>query len=146
MSNNAEIHLPLHAEELKKILPQSFPFLMIDRVVEASVEKVVAVKNVTISEHYFKGHFATYPVMPGVLILESMAQTGLVLYWMSFRCEKNLLLTGAKVRFHKSVIPGDTLKLVATPVKILATMGIVHVQAYVDEHCVAETDFDFKCT
>ncbi|NQU19327.1 3-hydroxyacyl-[acyl-carrier-protein] dehydratase FabZ, partial [bacterium] len=70
----------LEIEDIKKILPQRHPFLMIDRVIEASSKKVVAIKNVSINEEYFKGHFPDKPVMPGALIIEAMAQAGIVLY------------------------------------------------------------------
>ena len=132
--------LPLGIEEIKKIIPQRFPFLMIDRVLEASADKVVAIKNVSANEHFFVGHFPDQKVMPGVLITEAMAQTGLILYRVKFDNDKTLFLMSVKVRFYKSVFPGDQLKIEAKPVKFLSKMGIFKAVAYVSKEKVAEAE------
>lgn len=132
--------LPLGIEEIKKIIPQRFPFLMIDRVLEASPEKVVAIKNVSANEHFFVGHFPEQKVMPGVLITEAMAQTGLILYKVKFDNDKTLFLISVKARFYKPVFPGDQLKIEAKPVKFLSKMGIFKATTYVGKEKVAEAE------
>jgi len=133
----------LNIEDIKKIIPQRFPFLMIDRVIEASPEKVVALKNVSVNEHFFQGHFPDEKVMPGVLITEAMAQTGIVLYRQKFDTNKTLFLVSVKARFYKSVCPGDQLSIEATPVKFLSKMGIFKAVATVGNDKVAEAEIAF---
>ena len=77
----------LEIQDLKRILPQRYPFLMIDRVIESGTEKVVAIKNVTANENYFQGHFPDEKVMPGVLIIEAMAQTGIILVYNKIKAK-----------------------------------------------------------
>ena len=133
----------LNIEDIKKIIPQRFPFLMIDRVIEASPEKVVALKNVSVNEHFFQGHFPDEKVMPGVLITESMAQTGIVLYRQKFDTNKTLFLVSVKARFYKPVCPGDQLSIEATPVKFLSKMGIFKATCTVAGEKVAEAEIAF---
>ena len=104
----------LNKEEIKEIIPQREPFLMIDEVEEYTPgESAVAYKNVSEDEYYFKGHFPGNPIMPGVLIVESLAQTGAVaILSMEENKGKNALFGGIdKLRFKKQVVPGDRLKL-----------------------------------
>jgi 3-hydroxyacyl-[acyl-carrier-protein] dehydratase len=133
----------LEIEDLKRILPQRYPFLMIDRVIESSAEKVVAIKNVSINEEYFKGHFPGEPVMPGALIIESMAQTAIVLYREKFKNDKLLYLGKVKAKFIKPVKPGDQLILEATPKKMLEKMGFIDVVATVNKEKVAEMEMGY---
>jgi 3-hydroxyacyl-[acyl-carrier-protein] dehydratase len=130
-------------EDIKKLIPQRFPFLMIDRVIEASPEKVVALKNVSVNEHFFQGHFPDQKVMPGVLITEAMAQTGIVLFRQKHDTEKTLFLVSVKARFFKPVCPGDQLRIEATPVKFLSKMGIFKAVATVGSDKVAEAEIAF---
>jgi len=107
--------MQLDTREIKKIIPHRFPFLLIDKVIECEPNvKLVAVKNVSINEQFFTGHFPSEKVMPGVLIIEAMAQAGCVYFYFSKNLQgKNVIYYLAKVsaRFVRPVIPGDRLRL-----------------------------------
>src|SRR5260221_1069251 len=99
---------------IQDLLPHRYPFLLVDRIVEMEEERIVGIKNVTANEPFFVGHFPEYPVMPGVLIIEAMAQTAgvLVLSYIPERKSKNILLAGVEnARFRKPVRPGDQLRM-----------------------------------
>lgn len=106
---------PLDIVEIMGILPHRYPFLLIDRVVEIERKKrIVALKNVTANEPYFQGHFPDYPIMPGVLMIEAMAQAGGALLLTEFpdRHEKLVLFTGIEsARFRRPVVPGDQARI-----------------------------------
>lgn len=105
----------LDVNQIQQLLPHRYPFLLIDRVIEMTrKERIVALKNVTINEPYFAGHFPGYPIMPGVLIVESMAQAGgaLLLSEVPDRDGKLMFFTGIeRAKFRRPVLPGDTLRL-----------------------------------
>src|SRR3974390_270450 len=105
----------LDIQEIQKILPHRYPFLLIDRVVDMTrKERIVAIKNVTINEPFFQGHFPNLPIMPGVLIIEAIAQAGgaLLLTEVEDRDEKLMVFTGIeKARFRRPVTPGDQLRI-----------------------------------
>lgn len=107
--------MQLDINEIQKFLPHRYPFLLIDRVIEMErLKRIVAIKNVTINEAFFQGHFPGKPVMPGVLILESMAQAGgmLLLQEIPNRDEKLLYLASMDhVKFRRPVVPGDQLRV-----------------------------------
>jgi 3-hydroxyacyl-[acyl-carrier-protein] dehydratase len=109
----AKTTLDIH--EIQRILPHRFPFLLIDRVTHiARRERIVAIKNVTINEPFFAGHFPSLPIMPGVLIVEAIAQAGgaLLLTEVEDRDDKLMVFTGIeKARFRRPVVPGDQLRL-----------------------------------
>lgn len=128
-------------EEIQKILPQRYPFLMIDRVLELEPgKKVVAIKNVTINDEFFSGQFPGKPIMPGVFIIEAMAQAAIIL----FSGQISYYLGSVKVRFLNPVFPGDQLKITVEPIKILSGQSIVSVLAHVDNKEVAEGELSFS--
>ena len=138
--------LDLDKEGIKKIIPQRAPFLMIDEVEEyIPGESAVAYKNVSEDEYYFKGHFPGNPIMPGVLIVESLAQTGAVaILSMEENKGKNALFGGIdKLRFKKQVVPGDRLKLEVKIIKRKVPIGIGEAIATVDGKIAAKGELTF---
>ncbi|MBN1149813.1 3-hydroxyacyl-ACP dehydratase FabZ [candidate division WOR-3 bacterium] len=100
-------------DEIMRLIPHRYPFLLVDRILELSDDRIVGIKNVTINEPFFQGHFPGNPIMPGVLIIESMAQTGgFMLMSRLEKPEKKLLLfLGVdRVKFRRAILPGDTLR------------------------------------
>ena len=132
----------LDIQDIMRILPHRYPFLLIDRVVElVRMQRIVAIKNVTINEPFFAGHFPSLPIMPGVLIVEAVAQAGgaLLLTEIPDREHKLMVFTGIeKARFRRPVVPGDQLRI---EVDVKAWRGdAVRMQgnAFVDDKRVAE--------
>jgi len=130
---------------IQKLLPHRFPFLLIDRVVELDGDKVVALKNVTINEPFFAGHFPGAPIMPGVLIVEAMAQAGGVLAMTALGPDaagKLVYFMGIdKVKFRRPVVPGDQLRLEVTPLRKGASVWKMAGKALVDGQVAAEAEF-----
>ena len=136
----------LNKEEIKNIIPQRDPFLMIDEVEKyVPGESAIAYKNVNEQEWYFKGHFPGNPIMPGVLITESLAQTGAVaILSMNENKGKNALFGGIdKMKFKRKVVPGDRLKLEVKIIKRKGPIGIGEAIATVDEKIVAKGELTF---
>ena len=136
----------LNKEEIKNIIPQREPFLMMDEVEEfIPGESAIAYKNVNEQEWYFKGHFPGNPIMPGVLITESLAQTGAVaILSMNENKGKNALFGGIdKMKFKRKVVPGDRLKLEVKIIKRKGPIGIGEAIATVDEKIVAKGELTF---
>lgn len=136
----------LNKEEIEKIIPQREPFLMIDEVEEyVSGESAIAYKNVNEEEWYFKGHFPGNPIMPGVLITESLAQTGAVaILSMEENKGKNALFGGIdKMKFKKMVVPGDRLRLEVKIIKRKGPIGIGEAVAKVEDKIVAKGELTF---
>ena len=136
----------LDKEGIKNIIPQREPFLMIDEVEEyVPGESATAYKHVNENEYYFKGHFPGNPIMPGVLIVESLAQTGAVaILSMEENKGKNALFGGIdKIRFKKQVVPGDTLKLEVKIIKRKGPIGIGEAIATVDGKVAAKGELTF---
>ena len=134
----------LNKEEIKKIIPQREPFLMIDEVEEyVPGQSCIAYKNVDESEWYFKGHFPGNPIMPGVLITESLAQTVAILS-LEENKGKNALFGGIdKLKFKKMVVPGDRLKLEVKIIKQKGPIGIGEALATVDGKVAAKGELTF---
>ena len=136
----------LNKEEIKEIIPQRDPFLMIDEVEEFIPGKsAVSYKNVNANEWYFKGHFPGNPIMPGVLITESLAQTGAVaILSMEENKGKNALFGGIdKMKFKKMVVPGDRLKLEVKIIKRKGPIGVGEATATVDGKVAAKGELTF---
>ena len=131
----------IEINEILTLLPHAFPFLLVDRVLDYEPEKrIVAIKNVTFNEPFFPGHFPSNPVMPGVLIIEAMAQTAGLLAFKSYPgLRGNVFFIGIdNARFRKPVIPGDQLKLVLQVVKHRREIWVFDGEAFVDDKKVAE--------
>ena len=135
----------MELEHIKKILPHRYPFLLVDRVLEMTEDRIVAVKNISGSEPYFQGHFPDKPVMPGVLMIESLAQAGgiLMLSKSENRGKIAYLVAVNHARFRKMVLPGDRLVLEVTVTKMKSKVGVVECRATVDHEEVCSTEIMF---
>jgi 3-hydroxyacyl-[acyl-carrier-protein] dehydratase len=137
----------LDINEIMQILPHRYPFLLIDRVVElVRMQRIVAIKNVTINEPFFQGHFPTYPIMPGVLMVEAMAQAGgaLLLTEVPDRDDKLVLFTGIDgAKFRAPVVPGDQVRIEVEVLKWRSRGATMRGNAYVDSKLVCEAEI--KC-
>ncbi len=139
----------LNIQDIERIIPHRYPFLLVDRVVEMEPGKrIVAVKNVTANEWFFQGHFPGFPIMPGVLIVEALAQTGAVLLLSdeSARGQIPLFAGIEKCRFRQQVVPGDTLTLELEVVARRGPVGKGRAVARVDDKVAAECELTFALT
>lgn len=127
----------LDINDIKKIIPHRYPFLLVDRIVECDDDtRIVGIKNVTANEPFFQGHFPEFPVMPGVLIVEAMAQVACILALRIEKREgeKSVFFTGIDgVKFRRPVVPGDVLRLELTKVKQRGTLFRFEGSAFVGE-------------
>jgi len=134
----------LQIREIMDRIPHRYPFLLVDRVVELEPgRRVVAIKNVTMNEPYFQGHFPGAPVMPGVLIIEALAQAGAVLLLSDIpdRASKLVYFTGIdEARFRRPVVPGDQLRLTMEVLKLRATTCKMRGTAEVNGELAAEAE------
>lgn len=131
----------LGMQAIREILPHRYPFLLVDRILEMDPERVVGIKNVTANEPQFMGHFPDIPVMPGVLIVEAMAQVAgvLVLSYIPERAQKLVLLASIEeAKFRQQVVPGDQLRIEMTMMQRKAIVAKMKGVATVDGKIVAE--------
>ncbi len=138
--------LPLEAADIMRIIPHRYPFLLIDRVVELEPgQRVVAIKNVTANEPQFTGHFPDRPIMPGVLMVEALAQAGAVavLSLPAYRGKLALFAGIDDCRFRRTVLPGDTLRLEVTIEKLRGVFGRGRAVASVDGEIAVEATISF---
>src|SRR3989338_7423320 len=136
--------MQLDVQQIKKVIPHRFPFLLIDRVTDLRPnKKLTAIKNVSTNEQFFQGHFPGEKIMPGVLIIEAMAQAGCVYFYYSKNLQgKDLVYHLAKIdaRFHHPVVPGDHLRIEVSSVKLLPKTGIIRAEVKVGDKLVAEAE------
>jgi beta-hydroxyacyl-ACP dehydratase FabZ len=136
---------PLDVPAIERVIPHRFPFLMLDRVIELSDDKVVALKNVSANEPYFAGHFPGHPIMPGVLQVEAMAQAGAMMAFnvLASPGENPLVFFMGidKVKFRKPVVPGDQLRIEVEPLRKGGAIWKMAGRALVDGAVVSEAEF-----
>ncbi|MGN6705396.1 MAG: 3-hydroxyacyl-ACP dehydratase FabZ [Rhodanobacter sp.] len=144
---NFEITLPVQVEQIQRLLPHRYPFLLVDRVIEVVPDvSAVALKNVTINEPFFDGHFPGHPVMPGVLIIEAMAQAAGLLTQISRRMKGDAgsplfyLVKVDNARFSAPVVPGDQLRLEVHLKRLVRGMGLFAARTTVDGKEVASCE------
>ncbi len=132
-------------KEIMDIIPHRYPFLLIDKVIKVEENKIIAIKNVTANEQYFQGHFPAEPVMPGVLIIEALAQAGAVslLSKDEFKGKIAYFAGINNAKFRRKVFPGDTLILEVELIKVRGKAGIGYGIAYVEDKKVCEGELTF---
>ena len=141
--------MTLDFEEIKKLIPQRFPFIMIDKVIDIEPGKeATAVKNISGNDIFFLGHFPDKAVMPGAAIIEAMAQTSIVLFATEKRKENDKVplyyFGSVKARFYHPVVPGDQLKIKVVNVKSMPNGAYVSGEAFVDDKKVSEAELVFS--
>ena len=135
----------IQINEIMGMLPHGYPFLLVDRIVELEMgERIVGLKNVTINEHFFQGHFPGQPIMPGVLIVEAMAQTAGILAFKTMPEESRkkavYFMAIDKVRFRRPVHPGDQIRMEMVVSKKRKSVWVFTGKAYVEEQLAAEAE------
>lgn len=140
--------MQLNFEQIKELIPQRFPFIMIDKILEVEAGKeALAIKNVSGNDIFFVGHFPDLAIMPGVAIIEAMAQTAIILFAVEKEkgdSKQIYFLGSVKARFFHPVVPGDQLKIKAVNVKSLSTGAYVSAEAFVDDKKVSEAELVFS--
>lgn len=138
--------MQLDIKEIMKSTPHRYPFLLVDRIIEVDKNKAVGIKNVSINEPFFQGHFPGHPIMPGVLVIEALAQTGCVMALRAPENEGKIIYFAAidKVRFRKPVLPGDQLRLEVELLWTKASLGKMKGTALVDGQVAVEGEFMFS--
>ncbi|HLB52668.1 MAG TPA: 3-hydroxyacyl-ACP dehydratase FabZ [Chlamydiales bacterium] len=135
-----------NARQIEAILPHRYPFLLIDRIIHMDPEagEIIGIKNVTANEPFFQGHFPGIPIMPGVLILEALAQTGgILVHQKGYSNKIAVLLNVANAKFRKPVVPGDQLHLHAKSIHVSANGGKMSTKAMIGDQLAAEAEISF---
>lgn len=136
--------MPMYSTDIMKYLPHRYPFLLIDRIIEIEPgKKIVGIKNVTVNEPFFQGHFPGHPVMPGVLIIEAMAQVGGIFAMITDNIGDDKVTYFAGIdnaRFRKPVVPGDVLRFELILTNCRRGLYCFNGKAYVESTLVAEAD------
>ena len=136
----------LNLKEILEILPHRYPFLLVDRIIHLNLEEnlIIGQKNVTSNEQFFQGHFPGAPIMPGVLILEALAQTGgILVHQKGFNQKIAVLLNVDNAKFRKPVLPGDVLFLHASGLHFSSRGGRIQAKAIVNEQLAVEAEISF---
>ena len=144
MSSSAVAPAQLDFEQIKQIIPQRFPFLMLDRVVDIEPGvRVVGLKNLTGNEWFYQGHFPKRAITPGAMICEAIAQTGIVFFHLNEPDQRDVtyLLGSLKVRFIEPVWPGDQIRIEVTPIKVTTNAAILSAEVRVEDRIVARGEF-----
>lgn len=136
----------LDSKQIAKILPHRFPFLLVDRILDVNLEEefIIGQKNLTINEAFFQGHFPDAPIMPGVLILEALAQVGgILIYMKGYQDKIAVLLTVNNAKFRNPVKPGDTLILKVKGLHLSSKAGRMQATATVNDKVAVEAEIGF---
>lgn len=136
----------MDVQKVMEYLPHRYPILLVDRILESSENRCVGIKNVTMNEPHMQGHYPGHPIMPGVLIVEALAQAGAVILLSEERFLGFVPIIGAidEVKFRKQVVPGDQLRLEVELLKLKGTVGKIKGIASVDGQIAAEMVLTFK--
>ena len=138
--------MELNIEQIQEILPHRYPFLLVDKIVELEPgQRAIGIKNVTMNENYFQGHFPGKPVMPGVLQVEALAQTGAIAVLSLEEYKGKIVYFGGidKLRFKQKVVPGDVLRLDVELIKRRGPIGIAKAVATVDGKVAVQGEITF---
>ena len=143
---NSELPPAMNTKEIELILPHRYPFLLVDRVIRIDLEKseILGIKNVTANEPFFQGHFPGAPIMPGVLLLEALAQTGgILVHQKGYDKKIAVLLNITNAKFRRPVIPGDVLHLHVKGLHISGMGGKIRGKAMVEDQIAVEAELSF---
>lgn len=144
MPSSSPVAQQLDFEQIKQIIPQRFPFMMLDRVTLAEPGvRVVGVKNLTGNEWFYQGHFPKRAVTPGAMLCEAVAQAGIVFFHLSrpVRGDVTYLLGSIKMRFLEPAWPGDQLEIEVTPIKVTSTAGVLAGEVRINGRVIAKGEF-----
>jgi 3-hydroxyacyl-[acyl-carrier-protein] dehydratase len=146
VAQSSEHPTVFNIKEISKILPHRYPFLLVDRVIQLDLENnyIIGLKCLTINEQFFQGHFPNAPIMPGVLILEALAQVGgILIHEKGYNDKTAVLLNVNQAKFRRPVLPGDVLYLHAQGIHFGSRGGKVQARAFVNDQLAAEAEIGF---